>query len=417
MDNTGPNSTQRSSTIYSRPVLPVTRNVVRMTAPYPGISFRSALIQAQLNYLPVKPKPTARAKPIESQDMPIHPTHPTYQERLASSGSVSPVPAQASIDPAASVAKAGLQTKPMALSDFPRPVGDNGRGIHWVPITSTSNAVVDRFVKEAKDMKIKWMVFLNDGTKIGDNDYLVKKLVANGIMPIMRIYTPNGQPIQGDIEALVKHYRSLGVYYYQLYNEPNLNVENPDGVPNVDKYLDKWIPAAKKVAEAGGLPGLGALSPGGNFDDIEFLKQTLDKIKQRGEVATLDKAWLSMHNYTLNHPLDYAKDSNGFLKFKWYDAIIRQKLGREMPIIGTEGGTHIGSADDKTFPPIDQAKQVDMVTGAFRYMEHREPYNFAYTYWIIANEEGGGHDTAFTNQALFKSTGQSPVVDALKKLD
>lgn len=289
--------------------------------------------------------------------------------------------------------------------------------MHWVPITSTPSGAVDRFVKEAKEMKIKWMVILNDDAKVGENDYLVKQLVANGIMPIMRIYTPQGRPIQGDIGALVKHYRQLGVYYYQLYNEPNLNVENPDGVPNVDRYLDYWLPAARAVADAGGFPGLLALAPGGNFDDVEFLKQTLDRIKQRGQTATLDRAWLSMHNYTLNHPLNYEKDSNGFLKFKWYDAILKEKLGRRMPIIGTEGGTHIGSADDKTFPPIDEAKQIEMVTGAYRYIKNREPYNFVYSYWIIANEEGGGADSAFSHQALFKRGWQSPLVNALKSLD
>jgi hypothetical protein len=40
-----------------------------------------------------------------------------------------------------------------------------------------------------------------------------------------------------------------------------------------------------------------------------------------------------------NHPLDYAEDSNGYLKFRWYDRIVREKLGRPMPIIGTEGGS------------------------------------------------------------------------------
>lgn len=302
------------------------------------------------------------------------------------------------------------------MLDFPRPEGDNGRGMHWVPVTSSPKDIVDRFVKQASEMKIKWMVILNEDAKIGDNDYLVNQLVANGIMPVMRVYTPNGQPIQGNVEALVKHYLPLGVYYYQLYNEPNLNVENPDGVPSVDKYLDKWTPAARSVAETGGFPGIGSLSPGGNFDDLEFLKQTFDRLKQRGEVDALDRAWLGLHNYSLNHPLDYVKDSNGFLKFKWYDAVVREKMGRQMPIIGTEGGTHVGAADDKTFPEIDEARQVEMVTSAYRYMKKREPYNFAYTYWIIANEEGGGNDPAFSHQALFKPGGKSPLVDALKGL-
>lgn len=376
---------------YKRLSGPGTKSFARAMNPYANVSFRSALLQAQQQHFPIKV------------------SVPTSSVRASSTS--------ASVDPLSPISKAGNGTRPMALSDFPRPEGDNGRGMHWVPTLSSSNAVVDRFVKEAKEMKIKWMVILNDDAKIGANDYLVKQLVANGIMPIMRIYTPNGKPVQGDIGALVKHYRSLGVYYYQLYNEPNLNVENPDGIPNVDRYLDRWLPAAKAVTEAGGYPGLGALSPGGNFDDTQFLSQTLDRIKQRGEVATLDKAWLSMHNYTLNHPLDYAKDSNGFMKFKWYDAIVREKLGRQMPIIGTEGGTHIGSADDRTFPAINEARQIEMVTGAYRYMKKREPYNFAYTYWIIANEEGGGADTAFSHQALFKRGGQSPLVDALKKLD
>jgi len=426
-------------TTYIRPVPLAARPSVGTTSPSAPVSFRSALLRAQQTCL----LPKTRARVSENPVQLLGPASTTLSSRNPVSGSGTGLNAGDILERAtagnvenaptfqvqaqnprlssisASVPTSGVSASPtaMALADFPRPAGDNGRGMHWVPITRTSNDVVDRFVKEAKEMKIKWMVILNDDAKIGDNDYLVKQLVNNGIMPIMRIYTPHGRPIQGDLKALVNHYRPMGVQYYQLYNEPNLNVENPDGVPSVDKYLDKWIPAAKQVAEVGGLPGFGALSPGGNFDDMEFLRQSLDEIKRRGEIGALDKAWLSMHNYTLNHPLNYSKDSNCFMKFKWYDSIIREKLGRQMPIIGTEGGTHIGSADDKTFPPIDEAKQIDMVTGAYRYMKNREPYNFVYTYWIIANEEGGGHDGAFSHQALFRPDGRSPLVDALKKLE
>jgi len=323
------------------------------------------------------------------------------------------------VDPAAPASSvSGLLTgkAPMTLADFPKPPGDNGRGMHWIPTTFSSPDVVDRFVREAKEMHIKWMVFLNDGTKIGDNDYLVKKLVENGIMPVMRVYTDGGKPIEGDLGALVRHYKALGVDYYQLYNEPNLNVENPEGTPNVDRYLDKWVKAARVVTEAGGLPGFGALSPGGNFDDLEFLKQALDRLKERGETDVLDHAWLAVHNYTLNHPLDYNKDSNGFLKFKWYDQVVQEKLGRSLPIISTEGGTYVGSAEDHTMPPISEDQQVKMVVDAYRYMKNREPYNFAYTYWIIANEEGGGADRSFSHQALFKPNQVSPLVQALKNL-
>ena len=49
-------------------------------------------------------------------------------------------------------------------------------------------------------------------------------------------------------------------------------------------------------------------------------------------------------------------------------------------------------------------------------MENREPYNFAYSYWNVANEAGGGHDPAWESQALFQQDGQSALVDALTKL-
>lgn len=304
----------------------------------------------------------------------------------------------------------------MALAEYPRPPQDNGRGMHWIPTLRSDRATVDRFVREMVEMKMKWAVILNDDTNVGDNDYLVQQLVANGIMPIMRVYTPNGRPIQGDLGALVRHYKPMGVHYYQLYNEPNLDAENEWQPPNPNRYVDLWTAAAKQVIEAGGLPGFGSLAPGGNFDDIEFLKQALDAVEARGQTSLFDRAWIGLHNYTLNHPLDYVKDSNGFLKFRWYDEIVRQKLGRSLPIISTEGGTHVGVDCDKTMPAITEDKQVEMVVDAYDYMKKAEPYYLAYNYWIIANEAGGGADKGFEWQALFQNNRTSPVVAALKNL-
>jgi len=278
--------------------------------------------------------------------------------------------------------------------------------MHWVPTLSSPREVVDRFVRELADMHIKWVTFLNDATNIGANDYLVKSLVREGMMPVMRIFTPYGAPIEGDIKALVRHYQKLGVDYFQLYNEPNLALENGGQAPSVDSYLDKWIPAAKEVIEAGGLPGFGSLSPAGEFDDREFLSRALDGLKARGEEDLLDRAWLSIHNYTGPLPLDHPR---GFSLFREYDRIVREKLGWTLPIISTEGGTQVSEA-------VSEAKQVEMVTQAFDHMKQREPYYLAYTYWIVANEEGGGHDPAFSSHALFYPGGARPLVAALKRL-
>ena len=111
-------------------------------------------------------------------------------------------------------------------------------------------------------MGVKWVTFLNNGANIGDNDYLVKKLTDAGIEPVMRIYSPTLQPLQGDIEGMVRHYTALGVHYFQPFNEPNLNCENP-GRPGVGRSVSgrldsggqgdraRWRPARLRRPGAG----------------------------------------------------------------------------------------------------------------------------------------------------------------------
>jgi hypothetical protein len=294
-------------------------------------------------------------------------------------------------------------TQPLSLVDYPRPAGDNGRGIHWIPTVSQSPDVVDRLVDEAVAMGMKWVVFLNQGANMDANDYLVKRLTEAGIEPIMRVYTPGLVPIEGDLKAMVSHYTKLGVNYFQLYNEPNLMVETGGRPPDVDDYLDVWIPAAQQVIAGGGLPGFGALSPQGEVDDRDFLRQALQALTARDQTNLLDRAWLAIHNYTGPRPLD---DPDGFLRFRQYDGILRAALGRSLPIIGTEGGTHVSEH-------VSEEQQIDMVTGAYNYMRHPEAYNFAYTYWIIAN----GHDPAWESQALIHPDGPTALAEALKKMD
>jgi hypothetical protein len=305
----------------------------------------------------------------------------------------------------------------MALSAYPHPDGDNGRGMHWIPTTSQSTDAVDRFVAEAQKMGVKWVTFLNNGANIGDNDYLVKKLVGAGIEPIMRVWTPTIEPIQGDVEAMTRHYVAEGVHYFQPYNEPNLNDENPDGQVSVDRYLNNWIPAAQAILRGGGLPGFGSMAPGGDMDDQQFLTQALQGLKQRGQLGLLNKAWLSMHNYTHNHPIQEPY-TDGFFKFRNYHKIVNDALGRDIPIIGTEGGTFVGEQEDRSMPAADANTVAQWATQAYTYMrDRREPWNFAYSFWTIANDAGGGGDARFNAEALFKGDGSvSQVVSALRAM-
>jgi hypothetical protein len=298
-------------------------------------------------------------------------------------------------------------TTALPLSAFPRPQNDTGRGIHWIPTTSQSREVIDKYVDEAVAMGIKWVTFLNDGANVGDNDYLVKKLVTNGIEPVMRIYTDGGAAVEGDLAKTVRHYKSLGVNYYQLYNEPNLRLENGGKAPDPQAYAAKWLHAARQVIAAGGYPGFASLSPTpglapgaapGDMDDLQFLRQALQAVKAQDGNSALDRSWLSVHNYGRAH-----------LRIRDYDAVVREELGRSLPQIGTEAGIYPGDT-------LSQQDATQIVADAYRYLNGREDYYFAYTYWIIANDSGLGHnDAAWNHQALFRPDGEAPLVNILKQ--
>lgn len=319
--------------------------------------------------------------------------------------------------PEASIRAAGTPPAPISFYAFPRPPRDTGRGVHWIPTTSQPPEVVNRYLSEARAMSMSWITFLNDGTTIGPNDHLVRRAVAARIEPIMRIYTPHGRPIEGDLGALVSHYRALGVRYFQLYNEPNLAAENVDGQPNVKRYVEQWATAARSVLLAGGYPGIGALSPGGDYDDRRFLEEMLIELDERGERHLLDCAWLAVHNYAFNRPINYVGDTHSFLGFRLYHEIIARRLQRPLPMLGTEGGAQIGVAFDPAYPPVTPDRQVALVMDGFDYMvrRDREPFFFVTSYWVIANEVAGAITLDWSSQALFRTDATSPIVYKLKQ--
>ncbi len=283
------------------------------------------------------------------------------------------------------------------MEAFPRPFGDNGWGIHWIPTVKQEPGVIDRFINEVVRMHIKWVVFLNDGSNIGDNDYLVERLVDSGIMPVMRIYRSNVSPYDGELIEMVAHYRARGVYYFQLYNEPNVNEENSQGFANANQYALTWASAARDVIEGGGLPGLGALSPGGAFDHYTFLERTIHALRRNGDIWILNRSWLSVHNY---HGLRSLSDEDGFLLFRNYDEIIRNQINRSIPMIGTEGGSYSSN------PLVEK----DLLMFQYGYMRQAEPYFFAFSHWVIANGVGGSGDDRWEFQSLFRDGFVHPVV-------
>jgi len=237
---------------------------------------------------------------------------------------------------------------PVDMPLWPRPPNDNGRGLHWFPTTMQRQEVVDRFVPELVAMRIRWVVVLNGSAEwdIHANDYLVTRLRAAGIMPILRIVADVGPLDPALVRDVVRHYRPLGVYYYQLFNEPNLHdqwtaCQAVGVVPephSPERFAACWLPLAQVVVDEQALAGLAPMSPGGDMSDYEFLQRSLAYLARQGQWRVLARTWIGLHNYTFGVPPDYVRDEQGFARYRRYNAIVAATLGESRPILSTEAG-------------------------------------------------------------------------------
>lgn len=355
------------------------------------------------------------------------------------------------------------------LAQYPRPQGDNGRGVHYAPtIMGQPTGMVDFFVTELLAMNIKWVKIMQGDIPKIEHPYLVEQLVAHDIEPILRVYRPYNEPYEY-LGTIVGGGVPLGIHYYELYNEPNIG-----GFPggwhdgeaiSVERMLELWLPAAEAIQNAGGYPGLPSLAAGGDYDDMVFLRTFLSQLAAQGRTDLLQRAWVPLHNYFFNHPFDYPtdpvnlqnipltaeeiahrglsveqvqsintaranarmpggyyvgdtvhQDSNGFYKFDAYAKIFHDQFGFYIPIISTEGGPLTGDQQDPRYPAVTDEDVTNLTLRGYHTMLDSAPaYYFAFTPWLMANGAGGHWDAAWEGAAWYKMDGTTlPIVDALK---
>ena len=364
----------------------------------------------------------------------------------------------------------------MRLEDYPRPKGDNGRGLHWsASVYHPTGSALDFWIDELVAMKIKWLKVLDDGG--GSSLDLCKRLLAADIMPVVRLYRmePNPGHIGGREEETIRRLVAEGVRYFETNNEPDLPMEwQGSRMPTdwVDVVVDGFIYDADVVLGLGGLPALPALSVGSKVNFIEG-------VVRRGRADIFDRgAWIAVHNYTLNHPLDYPydpvnqegqpvsqeeythlgpwawesprdtinqwrqsdknpghtirEDPSAFLVFELLAEYAFNALGYHVPIISTEGGPVIGWKEDRRYPRVDARTHAEWTAAITEYMQGQRtingqpcpPYYFAMCHWLIANYRLGFMAPGWESQSWYTdwwSTelgigGAIPAVAALKAL-
>jgi hypothetical protein len=368
----------------------------------------------------------------------------------------------------------------MELHDYARPPDDTGIGVHW----SAGNAgavgmgeVRDYWLPQLIHLGVKWVKILHDGGL-----ELAELLLQNDIMPIVRLYRlrPNSsdpQPGKGtlgdrELEAL-ERYISIGVRYFEFNNEPDLHGEwegaqVPDNAETI--VARNAIIDMVTILERGGYPSIPATAIGTKWDLV-------GKIIDLGRRDLFDgPVWIAVHNYDINHPLDYPYDavnqhgqpltreeydelnrqgawdgqSWGHRSMEWindqrqwgvntghtihddpscwlsytrFDDLVQDHLGHRLPILSTENGPIVGEDDDPRYATTTPERHRDKVLEMCRIMmgtserfDPAPPQYFCTAFWLLGGVVllDGWESSAWYSPT--RPGGRLPVVDALQDL-
>ncbi len=362
----------------------------------------------------------------------------------------------------------------MDLRDYPRPKNDTGIGVHWsagYPAAVGMGKIRDFWLPELIAMGVKWVKIANHDGALS----FVELLLKNDIMPIVRIYRPQPNPGVLDEKALaaVRNLVSAGVRYIEFNNEPDLGVEWQGRLvpPNaVEIVAQNAIIDMEAILNLGGYPAIPALAPGTKWD----LVGEICRLGRRDLFA--EPVWQAVHNYSLNHPLDYPYDPgnqhgapytaefyNRLAAEKWdgdawqgwslervnaerrrnanpgatafddpacwrsyerYDKLIRDQIGRSLPVLSTENGYIVGERPDPRYPATTPQLHMAQTLEACRIMmgtssrfDHAPDYYFCTAFWLLANYNLGSWAPEWEGQAWYSNRwpeGRLPIVDALK---
>lgn len=362
----------------------------------------------------------------------------------------------------------------MELWEYPRPPNDTGIGIHWsagYPLMVGLGRVRDFWLPELLGMGVKWVKLLHDG-----GEGLAELLLENDIMPVVRLYRP--QPNPGVLSAkeieYMERYLRLGVKYFEFNNEPELDVEWRGGqVPEnaLEVVARNAIRDMELILEKGGYPAVPALATGSKWDLVGKICEL------GGDYLFEGGVWQAIHNYAINHPLDYPydevnqkgapvspeeyerlaseiwdtqtawgadtiemvnerrraganpgatinEDPSAWRSYEFFDHMVRKHLGRSIPILSTENGIMVGDRADPRYPRVTpnlhKERTLEMcriMMGTSTLYPPAPEYYFCTAFWLIANYHLGHYAAGWESQAWYSirwPDGKLPIIDALK---
>ncbi len=362
----------------------------------------------------------------------------------------------------------------MELHDYPRPANDTGIGIHWTTGYATAigmRQIRDFWIPEMKALGIKWVKIYNHD---GALDF-AELLLAEGFMPIVRIYRPTPNPSRLDVKDVVQvdAFLRIGTRYFEFNSEPDRDAEWKGGrmpANGINLVVENTIANLEIILERGGMPAVPAVANGSRWDLVGKIIAFGRKDLFAGPV------WQAIHNYPRNRPLDYPYDignqegaaytyrfyqvmneemwqenawrgrtldevnrlrsdrSNpgatilddpaGWLAYEYFDALNQKHLGHSLPLLSTECGYLIGEDVDPrypaTSPDLHMAQTLEscrIMMGTSQRFAPAPDYYFCTAFWLLGNAQLGSTSSWWETHAWYSDRwpgGALPLVFALK---
>lgn len=362
----------------------------------------------------------------------------------------------------------------MEIHEYPRPANDTGIGIHWAPGYAAAVGMArirELWIPELRSLGVKWVKIYNHD---GALDF-AELLLAEGFMPVVRIYRPSPNPGRLSLREIV-HVDSFvraGARYFEFNSEPDRDSEWKGGrVPanGLELVAEDTIANLDAILERGGMPAIPAVANGSTWDLV-------GKIIAKGRKDLFDgPVWQAVHNYCRNRPLDYPYDIGNqegaafterfyrtvadeqwdenawrgrslveinrlrldrcspgaslredhacWLSFQHFDALNRHHLGRSIPIMATESGYLVGDDSDARYPAttpnLHMAQTLEVcriLMGTSTRFPAAPDYLLCAHLAVIANQQMGGNSAWWEKYAWFSNrwgNGSLPIVRALR---
>jgi hypothetical protein len=297
----------------------------------------------------------------------------------------------------------------MRIDEYPRPHNDSGIGFHYFPDSAHfGREDADRWIPRLQGLGASWLVVQTIPSRQVPDAFLQRLMMAD-IEPVVLI-KPQwiGRVDQSSLCETLGALADSGVHYVGLYDRPN---ERSRWTPQdwarpslVERFVDYLAPALEQVAIERMFPVLPPLEPFGAYWDTTFLRTMLSSLQRRGLGALLERAAVGMRNFANHRPLnwgqggreawpqarpyaagDEGEDHRGFRLFEWYQEIVCDVLGHELPLIACANGPQWSRMDGRSLEPRAHAERaVEMARLALRGELPAAVMNHAF--WVLAAE-------------------------------